>query len=273
MKLFFSGIKTVNHLLPELKRKPDVLVSYLENYKPDKKFVNSIFLDSGAFSVFNASASIKLHDYMNFCHENNYFFDYIAALDVIGNWRASKNNYIDMKKDGLDVIPTYHAGEPLHFLDWLLSNYKHIGIGGLVKYVSFTNRMRYDKPLMRLLIHAHNQAKKADVKLHGFGVTGWSLMSAFDWYSVDSTTYLAGRKFARPLYFEKGRLKGQRDYAKASNFSRKIGLNYSEEQLKPDNSIASSDEKYKPIDMHNIMTTFYAVDKVNEIWNKKKQLQ
>jgi hypothetical protein len=46
--------------------------------------------------------------------------------------------------------------------------------------------------------------RRPDLKVHGFGVTTWSLMQRYPWDSVDSSAWVAGAKFATPTLFDPG---------------------------------------------------------------------
>lgn len=270
MILFLSGIASAKYLLaPGLfPRKLDVLVSYVDRWFPDREAVGQVFLDSGAFSVFLGTATIPLADYIAYCHTHRAQYDYAAALDVIGDWQQSKQNYLDMTADGLDVIPTYHIGEPMEFLGWLLERYSLVGIGGMVPYIHRNARHVYWKQITRHLGHIHKMAREAGVKLHGFGVTGWDLMSGYPWFSVDSTSWVAGRRFGRAIYIKRGMFVGDKDYDRAARFSRQLGLNYTAAELRPKRT--PDKERYPshcfPINHYNTSVYLYATDLITKYY-------
>lgn len=261
MILYLSGLKTAAYVLP-LSRPPNVLTSYLEKWDVPWGEVGKVFLDSGAFTAFNLGTEIDLDEYIENYHRTKGSYETVAALDVIGNWQQSRLNYEEMRKQGCDVLPTYHVGEPLSFLEWLLANYNYVAIGGLVPYVSMTSKRVYSSALKRIFAHVHKEAANAGVRLHGFGVTGWDIMSGYPWYSVDSTTYLSGSKFARPIYFHKGKMGGSSSpggYARASLFARRhLGLDFAPEDIPPKKGSGGAAERYMNILKLNCETMLYA---------------
>lgn len=156
--------------------------------KPSQNLMNlirsypgtQIMLDSGAFSAWNAGKEIDINKYISFIQDNGiklYF-----NLDVIGDVEGTKANQRIMESYGLNPIPVFHYGEPFEYLDWLVEQgYTYIGLGGTVgksvpQRQAFFNEV-YDR--------------HPDIDYHALGVTAKTLVENYNWYSVDSTTWLA----------------------------------------------------------------------------------
>jgi hypothetical protein len=241
----------------------DVLTSYIEKWVPPSDVVGKKFLDSGAFSAWNSGKEIVLSEYIDYCH-NNGEWDIVAGLDVIGCWQQSKKNYIDMRDDGIDILPTFHIGEPWDYYQWMLSEWSYVALGGMVPYLSIKNAAH--KPaLIRWLIKCHKLADMAGVRLHGFGCTTWNLVKMFDWGSVDSTSWSVGQRFGRVLKYGMRTSYDNQNYNQAAKDAKRIGLNYSRDELTPTRGTDEcSSERYKAILHFNIMIMLDSLAKLNE---------
>jgi hypothetical protein len=191
MILYLSGTWTRRKLLNEVitsmstTTKIRLLYSFLElrgrRYVPDyiPSYCSGLFVDSGAFSVYNSGKSIDIDEFCKFVITNRSHFDVVASLDVIGNWEESKKNYKYLIKQGADVLPCYHYGEPIDLLDWYTSITDYVGIGGMV---GINRRQR--ESFLDSVFCRHPDIEK--VKLHGFGVNDFTLLNKYPFYSVDS---------------------------------------------------------------------------------------
>ncbi len=168
----------------------------------------AIIIDSGAFSAFTHKEVITLDAYINFVHllKKKYPTILYVNLDVIGVAKDSYDNWIEMRRQGLDPIPVYHCTTDVSWLLKYLSLTEYVGLGAVAK-------MR-DSVRMRLLDRAWNcmidKAKMPTHKVHGMGITSFKLMQRYPWYSVDSSAPMTLAVFGK-LFFP--RMKdGQWDY-------------------------------------------------------------
>jgi len=188
MKIYFAGAfgyKFHEHL------KIDVLESYFYLSEKHKQNINehiskcsSFFLDSGAFSAFTQNAIINIDEYINFCLKND--IKYYSVLDKIGDAEGTLQNQKYMESKGARPIPCFHYGENFKYLDFYCKNYDYIALGGMVPITT--------KKLINWLDVIFS--KYPNKKFHGFGLTIIKLMNRYNWFSVDSTSYLQGTKSA-----------------------------------------------------------------------------
>lgn len=145
-----------------------------------------IFLDSGAYSAFTQGAEIDLDAYIVFIKKYERFLSIYANLDVIGDEHATLQNQQKMEEAGLSPIPTYHQGEPLSVLREFVKNYEYIALGGMVGLSPVTAKLHLDK-CFDIICDNHGNPK---TKVHGFGITSYSLLMRYPWYSTDSTAWI-----------------------------------------------------------------------------------
>lgn len=170
-----------------------------------KKTCGSLFLDSGAHSLYNEKIL-----YLN--HANGYDWydgpefkvyldtyaaflkahpeiDFYVNVDVIFDpertWRSQE--YLE-KEHGLNPVPVIHYGAPLKWIEKHLdAGYTYLGIGGLgqeapkAAYVPWA-----DKVFDYLCPPPH---RVPVVKTHGFAMTSFELMTRYPWWSVDSASW------------------------------------------------------------------------------------
>ena len=152
-----------------------------------------IFLDSGAFSAHTLGKEINLKEYCRYIHENQDLIrvedgvQMIATLDSIGDADKTYENLIEMQRQGVRSIPTFHMGEDERYLDWYVANYEYISLGGLVganpkQLVIWLDRM-FSK-------HILDGAGRPKTRVHGFGITSIPIMERYPWYSCDSSSWI-----------------------------------------------------------------------------------
>lgn len=161
-----------------------------KNNKPTKKMTGDskvdLFLDSGAFSAKSLGKEINIQDYIDFIKRNEEHLGVYANLDVIGNPTATWENQKRMEDAGLNPLPVFHFGEDeKEYLPELIKRYDYIGFGGMVK--SGELRVYLDRIFKRYVCDAQGMPR---VKIHGFGMTSFSHILRYPWYSVDSTSWV-----------------------------------------------------------------------------------
>lgn len=224
-----------------------------------------VFLDSGAFSAFSIGVDIDTKEYIDFCKEHRGKFETIAYLDAIGDHKKSMWNYQAMADAGIDGVPTFHTGEPFEFLYSLFEQWDYIAIGGLVPFLGAHTAQAYKNSVLRLMTKVHGDAIRAGKNLHGFGVTTWSLIKSFPWYSVDSSTWMSGRKFGRAMTFDGAKLGSviAREHpAKVADTLKVIGWDKPISEIIPKRNQGTG--AYNNILRLNAEVMKFAVDRLND---------
>lgn len=167
--------------------------------EPPENYQES-FLDSGAFSVFTGKAKIDVHQYGEWLKTGARRFTVYANLDVIGNPEATQRNQIILEQMGLNPLPTWHISSDPKHLQELVRKYDYIGIGGMVGVPRVTRDAR-----MRVAFKIREEEGKHN-KFHGWGMTDFTLLKKYPFYSVDSTSWLGAFRFGRLPYDKKGHI-------------------------------------------------------------------
>lgn len=188
MKIYFAGLSS---FIETFKIVGIPKVNILESYYYMKKYgelnrliesSENFFLDSGAFSAWSQKEEINIDEYIEFIKKHN--LSVYAVLDVIGNPDKTLYNQNYMEEKGLNPIPCFHYGEDYKYLDYYCQKYDYVALGGMVPIST--------KDLINWLDVIFS--KYPNHKFHGFGMTTFSIMDRYDWFSVDSTAYLSGGK-------------------------------------------------------------------------------
>lgn len=229
MKLFFAGAEAFPDVLQ--KHSANMLMSYY--HIPSKYHKNPrikeqlglskeqlLFIDSGAFSAFSLMEEIDLDEYIDWCKKTD--ADFYAVYDSIGSAEKTLVNQNYMESKGIKPVPCFHFGEDWKFLEYYVSKYDFIAIGGMVPIA----RNKLDKWLQRLF---HMYPK---TKFHGFGLTTNWLVEKYPWWSVDSSSWLMGGKTRTLFDIELGtcRCKELHRYNKWIKLLEKRGFNLQELQ-------------------------------------------
>lgn len=210
---FHKGGPHYSKLTPGEQAKRDSNQNYLESFHYIKKGravenIRSagvkIFLDSGAFSAFTLGVEVDMGHYCDFIHRNDDIIlrthdgiKMIAPLDVIAGSGGSfytKNktaelswkNQEEMERQGCEPLPCFHYGEPWEFLDYYVSKYKYIALGGLVRNDLFSLESWFKQVFERTC----NTDGTPKVRFHAFSLTALQLMLKYPWESVDSSTWV-----------------------------------------------------------------------------------
>ena len=182
---------------------PHILESF--HYVCGQKYVDSmrensarVFLDSGAFSAYTLGVTIDLPTYCDYIKRN---LDIIrvedgivmaSVLDGIGDPLQTYRNQLHMEQLGAKPLPCYHFGEDERYLEFYIENYEYITLGGMVgattaKLIQWLDDI-WNKYLM-------DKSGRARLKVHGFGITATPIMERYDWYSVDSSSWIQSAAF------------------------------------------------------------------------------
>lgn len=170
----------------------------------------SIFLDSGAFSALTQKTQVNIHEYISFIKDNEDVLEIYANLDVIGNPEATWENQRKMEGEGLKPLPIIHYGTDIVWLQrYIRKGYDYIGLGGMVPVSTVKLHYWLDRLFSTVLSDTNGMPI---IKVHGFGLTTFSLLLSFPWYSVDSTSWVITGRLG--TIFVPRRIKGIWDYTK-----------------------------------------------------------
>lgn len=170
----------------------NILMSYhyFKDYDLDRLPHLRIIGDSGAFSAASQGAVITTGELAEWGKKWRHKLAWIAALDVIGDPRATYRNWRDMVDNyGVKAVPTIHYGtDPAEMDKYARKGVDFMGLGGLVG--------REGKAQMRWLIQVFKYQRKhhPDMKFHGWGCTA-ERHASLPFYSVDSSSWTAGVRY------------------------------------------------------------------------------
>lgn len=159
----------------------------------------SLLLDSGAFSCFTLGVKLKLSEYSLWIRQQRGdtvpWVKFYSALDVIGDADLTWRNLKIMEKDGLKPRPVIHYGYTDKQIVRVVDEYNTFSIGGVVPLLRGSQRGE----LYRFLDHVVSKAVKrwSTPVIHGFGISVPSILVRYPFDSVDSSSWLAGARYAR----------------------------------------------------------------------------
>ncbi len=222
MNLFNAGLYTssfhlngtvFNKLTPDEQEKRRSNRHYLESFHYIKhgRAVEhirrdgiKIFLDSGAFSAFTLGTEVDIGHYADFILRNDDIIlrthdgiKMIAPLDVIGGPGGefyskdktalmSWQNQEELERRGCQPLPCFHYGEPWEYLDYYVSKYSYIALGGLIRSDLYSLESWF-KQVFERTCDAEGRPK---TRFHAFSLTALQLMLRYPWESVDSSTWV-----------------------------------------------------------------------------------
>lgn len=183
---------------------PHILESW--HYVGKQKYVDDmrreqaqVFLDSGAFSAYTLGIQLSVEEYCAYIKRN---LDILrvedgvvmaSVLDGIGDPLQTYRNQLEMEQRGVRPLPCFHAGEDERYLDYYVSNYEYITLGGMVgsstkQLCTWLDRM-WDRYL------TDPGTGRARLKVHGFGITAVDIMERYPWFSCDSSSWIQAAAF------------------------------------------------------------------------------
>lgn len=163
---------------------------YVEKIRADGA---KVFLDSGAFSAFTKGSEIDLPSYVHYIKEHDDILERVdgiplySVLDGIGDPLKTYQNQMEMERLGVRPLPCFHYGEDERYLEWYISRYPYITIGGMVPITTPQLYLWLDRIWDRYLTDGSGRPR---LKVHGFGLTTIGLMERYPWFSVDSSSWV-----------------------------------------------------------------------------------
>jgi hypothetical protein len=164
-----------------------------------------LFLDSGAYSAHTKQQTIPVDSYASFINQHGNIFSVIANLDDIGDTGPkSWDNLKALESMGCTVLPVFHCQDDIVYLKKMLDQgYPFIALGGMVGGGRIELKTWLDEVWKKYLI---NEDRTAHLKVHGFGLTDFELMTCYPWFSIDSTSWVVAGKNGGCVFYENGKL-------------------------------------------------------------------
>jgi hypothetical protein len=192
----------------------------------------NMMLDSGAFSCWRQGKSIDIDLYADFCLSRKGMFHVAVNLDVLPGTPKRKaapaeleacarqgfENWIHLRKRGVDTLPVFHQGEPHWWIDEYVKN------GATYLGISPRNRNGVAAKLVWLRqVFGYLSANGGfpSIRTHGFGLTAAAPLLEFPWTTADSVSWMMGASMGHvtlPLL-----IKGE-----APDYRRSMALTFSE---------------------------------------------
>lgn len=126
--------------------------------------------------------------YVDYCKQNKRKWNFYVTLDYKRHQPTIYRMQRKFIHDGLMPVPVYHGDTELQWL----KKYRDlgckliaVGTGGDIRGAGF-NFKRYRFFFDRVFEFCH----KHDIKVHGLAITSMGLITAYPWWSVDSSTWV-----------------------------------------------------------------------------------
>lgn len=216
MYVFFAGAENGHSfkILNKIKVK-NILISYFylkqnrDVWEKIKKEVEErqlrVFVDSGAYSIIgmggkNVEMTVDEYrkyaeEYAKWLEDNMKWIWGAANLDIQPKlsemeedieivYRWNEEFFLPLVRKGMDICFVWHAADGLPKWKWYVneSGYEYVGFSGEEAKMIEAG----------VVLELTSIAKAGHKRVHGFAVTGKSDIKAFDFYSVDSTSWLSG---------------------------------------------------------------------------------
>lgn len=144
-----------------------------------------VVLDSGAFTAWTKGKPVDLGRYLAFIEEHGHRYAWIAALDAIGDWRGSIENWTAMLDRlpaalAAKVVPVFHEGEPVEVLDTYCERAPLVGLGR----TEGRNSKQKTFAFYDACFNAHPEGR-----FHAFGNGSPDTLECYPFASFDCTTW------------------------------------------------------------------------------------
>lgn len=173
-----------------------------------------LILDSGAYSAWRLGKPINIDEYCDYLLANRSWITTYVCLDVINPddpeaaAAASWENFLHMRKRGLDPMPVYHVKEDVSWLFRMLdAGCKYIGLSAS----SLVSRNQVDDWYALAWQHLVTRDGSPVVKCHAFGEGRADSLIKFPWYSADTTSWIYSSQRAAIAMLPGGRRVGVRN--------------------------------------------------------------
>ena len=164
------------------------LVDYLRGIDPNSY---RLIVDSGAFTAWNTGKEITLDGYCRFLDHIEFLRPFPAvSLDVIGDPKASWENFLLMKARGYDVLPVFTRGDDEEMLEEMYDHSDYILLGGVSSGRKNANYVKW--------FAERNKGRDS----HWLGFVKMEYIKHYRPKSVDSSSWIAGGKFGTVQFYD-----------------------------------------------------------------------
>tara|TARA_R110000824_G_scaffold9123_1_gene41095 strand:- start:761 stop:1501 length:741 start_codon:yes stop_codon:yes gene_type:complete len=222
MKIYLAGTQGDKANLTSTNKDLYLLESfyYLKDKHMDLYKNHNFLLDSGAFTFFSGKKidwDNYVTRYINFI--NKHGIDLFFELDIdkiIGIDKVEKIRKRIEEETEKQSIPVWRPSRGIKYWYNMIKEYSYVAISASGKYDSAWTRKKDNIPVLKKMLKL---AKENNCKVHGLGFTSLKLLSIISFYSVDSTSWIAGQQYCT---FYKFNGKGMNQINKTDNNKRGI---------------------------------------------------
>ena len=207
MKICLAASSHKPYLAKEVKASRYMLESffYMDEWQiPILTSADLFLLDSGAFTFLAGGGTVDwdayIERYISFIQQNNVRHFFELDIDaVIGYEKVVAYRKQIEARTGKPCIPVWHRSRGKDEYVRLCDEYDYIAIGGF----AIKDIKRTEYPYIHTLLDI---AAKRGTKVHGLGFTPANVMD-YGFYSVDSSAWTSGSRFASFYLFRNGTMK------------------------------------------------------------------
>lgn len=176
---------------------------YLKDKHMEMYANHHFLLDSGAFTFMNQNNDIANVDwdeyverYASFInkHDIDLFFE-LDIDDLVGIERVEELRHKLESITNKKCIPVWHKSRGKDYWFRMIKEYDYVALGGMVSNVAYKDKVEKMFPWFI------NTAYKENCKVHGLGYTSVKGLKKYKFYSVDSTSWIAGQKFMQMVQY------------------------------------------------------------------------
>lgn len=220
-----------------------------------------MFLDSGGYTARVQGKPIDIKTYCDFVEKYQHLFHICANLDIGTHEEQIANQKLLESRVKIPVLPVFHPEEYFdkkkrEWFDVEMQKRDIVAIGGLVggSGINYVDELG-DKGYFDWIFH---RALKYKTKVHGFGITTVPTLIKYPFYSVDSSTWLAGARFGTLFYWNPVKMKFDSTSTKKVVKSKMV-KNVSEIKLIEKDNVAILKNNLKAMyDMEKFVTSLWA---------------
>jgi len=212
MRIHLAGVETLNAYFKDLPNNSEYTLTSFYHWRNKKTYPaflynNSTLIDSGAFTFFGGNKvdwDGYTSLYINFVNDLNkkYFFE-LDIDKIVGVDKALAIRRRIEKETGKQPIPVWHPIRGIEAYKELCKEYSYVALSLSGLYDSSWIKNDNSTKVIQSLIHI---AKEHGARVHGLGYTKARLLHLFDFFSVDSTTWIGGMKFGNIVFFDGKRI-------------------------------------------------------------------